>query len=77
MLNRIILTRHLIVRSKKDRLKFWIAWHLPHWLVYMCGIRLWANATTGEFNKEEAPALLIDTAIHRWENKEGGDPKFR
>jgi hypothetical protein len=44
-----------------------IAWLLPHRLVYWCGLRLWANATTGEYSNELAPGMTIDTILDRWQ----------
>lgn len=38
---------------------------LPTSIVYWCAIRLWANATTGEYSNEEAPSVTVSDAIKR------------
>ena len=49
--------------------KFWIkiAWLLPKNLIYWATIRLWANATQGEWAHVESPAVTISDAVKRWE----------
>jgi hypothetical protein len=64
-------------RRRLEKIAFAVAWKAPHWLVYYCGIRLWANATTGEFGNEEAPAVKGDTIVERWASRRGGDPSFQ
>lgn len=63
--------------ARAERLLMAFVWRLPHRLVYWCAIRVWANATTGQFGAEEAPAVLFDDALRRWERHDGGDVAFR
>ena len=51
----------------------WLAWRVPHKLVYWCGIRLWANATTGEFGHRDAADVLLSQAVDDWVARRGGD----
>ncbi len=50
-----------------ERFWYWLAWATPKTLVYFIGIRLWANATTGEYSHVEAPGVLMEEAIKRWD----------
>ena len=52
-----------------ERVKIWIAWHLPKWLVYWAAIRVGANATTGDYSSTETPTLTFMDALKRWEEK--------
>ena len=51
----------------KEKILWWIAYKIPKQIVYLCGIRIWANATTGEFSSENATDIKMDEAIRRWE----------
>lgn len=46
-----------------------IAWALPRWLVYWCGVRLITHATTGKYGCEVVPELKAMDALKRWQNK--------
>ena len=48
-------------------MKMWIAWHMPQWLVYMCGIRIAAYATTGERSGVNVQDVRIMDAIKLFE----------
>ena len=48
----------------------WVAFRMPRWLVYYCAIRLIANATGGEHQKQVVPDLSAMTALQRWERRE-------
>jgi hypothetical protein len=46
-----------------------IAYLLPRRLVYFCGIRIVAHATTGEYGNTIVPELSAMDAIGRWGTK--------
>ena len=50
-----------------ERACMWLAWKLPHRLVYWCAIRVAANATQGAHSNQEVPALTIMDALKSWE----------
>lgn len=54
-----------------------VVWCLPHWLVYWCLIRAWANATTGPYSDRDAVTVTMNEAVTRWERRTGGDGAFR
>jgi len=45
----------------------WLAWKLPNRLVYWCGIRVVANATTGRYQTTIVPELSAMDALDRWD----------
>lgn len=49
-----------------DKLNHWIANHLPRRLVYWCGIRMMAHATTGPYGHLEVPAVTGPEMLVRW-----------
>lgn len=52
---------------RKEKIKMSIAWAMPKWLVYWCGVRLMANATTGRYSSQVVPELKAIDAFRRWE----------
>lgn len=60
-----------------QKLKMTIAWAMPHWLVELCTVRVFANATTGEFSNVEAPSVTYDQAMRAWRQRRGGDGTFK
>lgn len=52
--------------SRKEKLLLWLAWRLPHSLVYWCGIRLITHASTGEYRTTIVPELGAVEALKRW-----------
>lgn len=52
-----------------EKIAQFIAWHLPRKVIYWCAIRLMANATQGQYEKQEVPSLLAMEALQRWEPK--------
>ena len=50
----------------KARLTRWIAWHLPHQIVYWCLIRTMCNATQGEYDGESVTDVLVFDVLERW-----------
>lgn len=50
-----------------EKIKFWIAWRMPHWLVNLCAVRLIAHATTGRYSDTVVPELTAMDAVKRWE----------
>lgn len=73
--------RWLVCRSRlearAERALMWFVWRLPTRIVYWAFIRVWANATTGQFGTVEAPAVMADDALRCWERREGGDRAFQ
>lgn len=65
-----------VKRTMMDTVAPAVVWHCPHWLVYWCMIRAWANATTGPYSDQEATAVTADKILTRWDRREGGDPTF-
>lgn len=63
----MILTLRLSWHKFNEKFWFWLAWAMPKKLVYMCGIRLWAHGTTGQYADTVAPELTMDEAIRRWD----------
>jgi hypothetical protein len=53
----------------KEKLKIWIAWHMPEWLVYWCTIRLNEHATSGKYGNTVVPELTVMSALDRWVRK--------
>jgi hypothetical protein len=49
-----------------DRIRCWVAWHLSREMVYIVGIRLASNATTGEWAEEDPNKVDIITVLYRW-----------
>ncbi len=53
-----------------DRFYCWLAWLLSKKLVYYSGIRLWANATQGDYSHVDVTDVNICDALKRWEKQE-------
>jgi hypothetical protein len=51
----------------KEKTLMWIAWHLPRDVVKWCAIRVFAHATTGQWGREQTPALLATDSLRRWD----------
>ena len=49
-----------------SKLWMWLAWKLPRGLVYWCGVRIGAHATTGKWSHEITPNLGWSDAMERW-----------
>ena len=47
----------------KDKVALWVVYRLPRWIVYYCGIRLWAEATRVEGH---APDIRVVSALDHW-----------
>ena len=52
---------------KAERFWMWLAWKMPHDLVYWCAVRLIANATSGAHSSQVVPDLRAMDALKRWE----------
>jgi hypothetical protein len=50
-----------------DKLRMWIAWHMPRSIVYWCAIRVGAHATQGKYSNQNVPELLFMDALQRWQ----------
>ena len=46
----------------------WIAWHLPHKVIYFCGIRMWAYASGTGCSYQDASTITMDATIDCWDN---------
>jgi hypothetical protein len=55
------------------RLQMAVAWHLPHWLVGWCGVRMIAHGTTGAFGHTLGPEVTALEINRRWDDSRGGD----
>ena len=51
----------------KEKVKMWLAWKLPKWLVMWASIRMIANATQGIYSSTIVPELGAMDALERWE----------
>jgi hypothetical protein len=49
-----------------DRFLQWLAWHLPQRLVYWCGIRVVAYASTTYYKHLEMGAITAQDALSCW-----------
>ena len=45
-----------------------LVWHLPRWIIYWAGIRLWSHATTGKYGDTQPTGLTMDEILKRWED---------
>jgi hypothetical protein len=45
----------------------WLAFKMPRWLVYFCGIRIWANGTQGAYSDQDVTTLTMEKALERFE----------
>jgi len=50
----------------KARFYFWLSGKLPHSLIFYCGIRLWAKATSGEWGNTYPIDTTMNEALERW-----------
>ena len=68
----ITIRRHVI----PHKLVFAFVWMLPRRVVEIATVRCWANATSGQFDTEDATGVTVDAALRRWMRGEGGDKTF-
>lgn len=54
--------------KRKEKLKLFIVWLLPRWMVMWCSIRLIAHATTGKYSNTIVPELSAMDALKRWDD---------
>ncbi len=50
----------------KDKLLMKLVWALPRSIVYWASIRLFANATQGDYSDQVVPELTAIDALERW-----------
>lgn len=50
-----------------EKLWMWLAWKLPRGLVCWCAVRVFANATTGEYGHVLVPEVTMIDALKRWD----------
>lgn len=55
----------------RERLAFKVAFALPAWLVYLCGIRLVAHASSGAHSHREVGSISGMDAIETWRKEKG------
>ena len=53
----------------RDKVVMWVAWKLPHRLVYWCAVRVSAQASTGAYGHEITPEITMMDALDRWAGK--------
>lgn len=53
----------------KERVWMRVVWALPKQLVYWCGVRLIAFATTGRYSATVVPELSAMEALERWSSQ--------
>jgi hypothetical protein len=58
-----------VMDKRRTMLMRTVAWRMPRWLVYWCGIRLFAHGTTGRYGHTVAPELTVMDALERWEDR--------
>lgn len=54
-----------------EKLKIWVAFHVPRWLAYWCAIRVAAHGTQGPYSNQAVPDLTIMEALKRWDASRG------
>ena len=50
----------------RTKVALWFVGLLPQWVVYWCGIRLGAHATTGKHSSQIVSGLTMMDALRRW-----------
>ena len=63
--------------DKGNKFWRWIAWRIPHKLIYWASVRLIANATMGKYSSSIVPELAAMDALKIWDLKDGGDRTFK
>ena len=53
--------------ARFDNACMWLSWVLPRRVVYWCGIRIVAAATTGQYSGTVVPELGWHEALKRWD----------
>jgi hypothetical protein len=54
--------------SLRDRIGWWVAYHLPRFVVYFAVIRMFGEVSTGgKFGDVEAGRLTMQDAIEEWQ----------
>lgn len=51
----------------RTRFAMWLAWHLPHELVYWCAVRVVTHASTTTLRHTEMGAITAADALEAWE----------
>ena len=51
----------------KEKIFRWLADRMPSMLVYFCGVRIFAHATTGIYSDEIVPEVTMMEALMRWD----------
>ena len=49
-----------------EKIKLWIVWKLPEWVIYWAAIRLISYSTTGKWGHTTIPDLGAMEALERW-----------
>ena len=56
------------IRRITGKMLLWFVWRLPKRVVYWCGIRMCAHATTGEYSNTVVPDLSMMDMVERCED---------
>ena len=54
--------------ERRDKFWQWLAFKMPKALIYFCGIRLWAWATSKQWEDQDATTVTMDQCLDRWDN---------
>ena len=52
--------------TRMECFAYWLAWVLPHEVVYWCAIRVGSHATQGKWSSQDVPELRFMDALYRW-----------
>lgn len=67
-----------MTRRQRIRFKLWIAYLLPRWVVYACGLRLLNFYTKGEVRtKDKLDQIRLTSALNRWIGNDGTEGQFK
>ena len=51
----------------KTKIVIWIVWKLPRFIIYWCGMRILAHATSKQWSSTIVPGLTVMEALDRWD----------
>ena len=52
-----------------DRISNWVAYRLPHRVIYWALIRVFAHVTTGPYSGTDVHGFTITEALQRWNHE--------
>lgn len=53
-----------------DSIVRWVAWHLPHPIVYHATIRAWVFSTSGKHATQEVTSVTTAETVRRWDQQD-------